>query len=200
MRLATSYGASPRMTTDLYVVTGHCHVAALRGDVVAVGRVAGGAETATAYRPMPTSRALALSLFGLGVLTRFAYLTYPREVVFDEYHFGKFINGYITGARRPLALTVAQANGRRRVCERHPSRPAHLHLLTRPAASLCAGQYFFDIHPPLGKLLLAAAARAGGYDASQVRSLQCRQWDATAQLMPLEDTMSGDGSPGRSAE
>lgn len=61
---------------------------------------------------MSSSRALALSLFGLGLLTRFAYLTYPREVVFDEYHFGKFINGYITGARRPLALTIAHANGR----------------------------------------------------------------------------------------
>jgi len=42
-----------------------------------------------------------LVLLGLGVLTRCAYLTYPREVVFDEYHFGKFINGYITGMRSP---------------------------------------------------------------------------------------------------
>jgi dolichyl-phosphate-mannose-protein mannosyltransferase len=51
--------------------------------------------------PEPSSRALALLLFGLGVLTRFAYLTHPREVIFDEYHFGKFVNGYITGAPRP---------------------------------------------------------------------------------------------------
>ena len=39
-------------------------------------------------------------------------LAYPRQVVWDEHHFGKFVNGYLSGA------------------------------------------YFFDIHPPLGKLLL----------------------------------------------
>ena len=47
------------------------------------------------------------------------------QVVFDEYHFGKFVNGYITG------------------------------------------EYFFDIHPPFGKLLLSLVAWLGGYDGSQ---------------------------------
>ena len=47
--------------------------------------------------------------------------TAELQVVFDEYHFGKFVNGYITG------------------------------------------EYFFDIHPPLGKLLLCLVAWMGGY-------------------------------------
>eukprot|EP00967_Tisochrysis_lutea_P067924 scaffold88843_cov31-Tisochrysis_lutea.AAC.5 len=33
---------------------------------------------------------------------------------------------------------------------------------------MTTGHYFFDIHPPLGKLMLAAAAKAAGYNASQV--------------------------------
>ena len=66
-------------------------------------------------------QALGAALLGAGLLTRVALLSYPREVVFDEYHFGKFVNGYLTG------------------------------------------QYFFDIHPPLGKLILAACASLGGY-------------------------------------
>ena len=61
----------------------------------------------------------------LALLTRFAMLNHPRQVVFDEYHFGKFVNGYITG------------------------------------------KYFFDIHPPLGKILIAAVGWMGGYDGSQ---------------------------------
>ena len=64
-------------------------------------------------------------LLALGLLTRFSGLNWPRQVVFDEVHFGKFVSGYITG------------------------------------------RYFFDIHPPLGKLLIALAAWAGGYDGKQ---------------------------------
>lgn len=60
-----------------------------------------------------------------GLVTRFYALKYPQQVVFDEYHFGKFVNGYVTG------------------------------------------QYFFDIHPPLGKLFIAAAAWWSGYDGTQ---------------------------------
>ena len=59
------------------------------------------------------------------------------QVVFDEYHFGKFVNGYITG------------------------------------------EYFFDIHPPLGKLLLCLVARMGGYDGSQ-------SWDKIGVDIPPE--------------
>ena len=64
-------------------------------------------------------------LLGLGLLTRFYGLNWPRQVVFDEVHFGKFVGGYISG------------------------------------------RYFFDIHPPLGKLLIALAAWAAGYDGRQ---------------------------------
>lgn len=57
----------------------------------------------------------------LGLATRFAFISYPAEVVFDEVHFGKFVNAYFTG------------------------------------------EYYFDIHPPLGKLLVALSAWVGGY-------------------------------------
>ena len=70
-------------------------------------------------------RAIALVLLTLALLTRFAMLNYPRHVVFDEFHFGKFVNGYLSG------------------------------------------EYFFDIHPPLGKLIIAASAYLGGYTADQ---------------------------------
>ena len=71
------------------------------------------------------SKVMVAGLFALGLVTRFVMLNYPRQVVFDEYHFGKFVSGYVTG------------------------------------------QYFFDIHPPLGKLLIAAAAWCSGYDGRQ---------------------------------
>lgn len=64
-------------------------------------------------------------LFAAALASRFATLSYPRQVIFDEFHFGRFVNGYLTG------------------------------------------EYFFDIHPPLGKQLLALGARLGGYDGAQ---------------------------------
>src|SRR5262245_10163181 len=61
----------------------------------------------------------------LGGLTRFTGLTYPREVVFDEVTFGKYV-----------------------------------------AAYCCTGERIFDVHPPHGKLLIAAAAKLGGFTGS----------------------------------
>lgn len=61
----------------------------------------------------------------LALLTRFTALNFPREVVFDEVHFGTFTNAYLNG------------------------------------------KYFFDIHPPLGKQLLALSAMLGGYNGTQ---------------------------------
>lgn len=58
-----------------------------------------------------------------GLLTRFVFIWWPNEVVFDEVHFGKFVSGYFNH------------------------------------------EYFFDIHPPLGKLLVALAAWVGGFNA-----------------------------------
>jgi len=58
-----------------------------------------------------------------GLLTHAPGLTYPREVVFDEATFGKYV-----------------------------------------AAYCCTGERIFDVHPPHGKLLIAAAAKLGGFD------------------------------------
>jgi dolichyl-phosphate-mannose-protein mannosyltransferase len=61
-----------------------------------------------------------LLLLILGSLTRGILFGYPSEVVFDEFHFGKFIKAYQTG------------------------------------------EYFFDIHPPLGRLLIVGLANSTG--------------------------------------
>eukprot|EP01095_Lingulamoeba_sp_RSL-Kostka_P008744 TRINITY_DN2964_c7_g1_i1.p2 TRINITY_DN2964_c7_g1~~TRINITY_DN2964_c7_g1_i1.p2 ORF type:complete len:208 (-),score=51.28 TRINITY_DN2964_c7_g1_i1:1069-1692(-) len=58
----------------------------------------------------------------LGIFSRFYVIWHPNEVVFDEQHFGNFVNGYLDGS------------------------------------------YFLDIHPPLGKLLLALSGYIGGYN------------------------------------
>ncbi len=55
------------------------------------------------------------------LLTHFIFFGHPRETVFDEVHFGKFISGYFTH------------------------------------------QYFFDIHPPLGKLLISGMGYITGF-------------------------------------
>ena len=64
-----------------------------------------------------------LILLVLVLATRFLFLSYPAEVVFDEVHFGKFISAYFTQ------------------------------------------QYYFDIHPPLGKLMIAGVAKLSGFQA-----------------------------------
>jgi len=64
-------------------------------------------------------------LVGLSVAIHLVGLGYPSQVVFDEVHFGKFVNAYC-----------------------------------------CTRERIFDIHPPHGKLLIAAAARLGGYDGT----------------------------------
>ena len=64
----------------------------------------------------------AVMLFILGCFSRFHNLEHPNEVVFDEQHFGKFINWYIKG------------------------------------------EYFLDIHPPLGKFLMLLSGLLLGYN------------------------------------
>ncbi len=66
---------------------------------------------------------LLLILLALVLLTRFLFLNYPAEVVFDEVHFGKFVSAYFTN------------------------------------------EYYFDIHPPLGKLMIAGFAKLSGFEA-----------------------------------
>ena len=65
---------------------------------------------------------LPMILVILGLITRFAFIWHPAQVVFDEVHFGKFVSSYLTG------------------------------------------QFYFDIHPPLGKLLIAIVAKLSGFD------------------------------------
>ena len=64
-----------------------------------------------------------LILIILVFITRFAFLSYPAEVVFDEVHFGKYVSAYFTH------------------------------------------EYYFDIHPPLGKMLIAGFAKISGFSA-----------------------------------
>lgn len=63
-------------------------------------------------------------LLAFSFFLHFFFLTFPSEVVFDEVHFGKFVNRYFTR------------------------------------------QYYFDIHPPLGKMMIAGAAGFFGYDGT----------------------------------
>jgi len=60
----------------------------------------------------------------LSAAVRLFRLGYPPAVVFDEFHFGKFVNWY------------------------------------------CRGEYLFDIHPPLGKLVLWGIGKFLGYLAA----------------------------------
>ena len=57
----------------------------------------------------------------VSLVVHFAYFGYPKQTVFDEVHFGKFITGYFTH------------------------------------------EYFFDIHPPLAKLLLSGMGYLSGF-------------------------------------
>ncbi len=62
-----------------------------------------------------------IGVFLLSLFLHFVAIDYPKEAVFDEVHFGKFVSGYLTG------------------------------------------QYFFDIHPPLGKLMIAGMGKVAGF-------------------------------------
>ena len=60
-----------------------------------------------------TNKTYLIIIICVSLVTHFLFFGQPKETVFDEVHFGKFISGYFTH------------------------------------------EYFFDIHPPLGKLLIS---------------------------------------------
>ncbi len=62
-----------------------------------------------------------IAIFAVSLTLHFVGIWHPREAVFDEVHFGKFVSGYMTG------------------------------------------EYFFDIHPPLGKLMIAGMGKIAGF-------------------------------------
>ena len=72
-------------------------------------------------RTRPSTVLLAVLLL-LSAAVHLIGLSYPRSVVFDEVHFGKFATAYC-----------------------------------------CSHEYFFDIHPPHAKLIIAGVARLLGY-------------------------------------
>lgn len=62
----------------------------------------------------------------LGFVTRLPFLNHPNEVIFDEVHYGKFADAYVS-----------------------------------------TGSYFFDVHPPWGKLIPALFLKISGYPGHQ---------------------------------
>ncbi len=74
-------------------------------------------------------------LIGVAFFSRFYLLDYPREVVFDEFHFFHFVEEYEKGA------------------------------------------YFFDIHPPLGKLIFWQVAKYSGIkEYMQTKNNDISEW------------------------
>lgn len=76
------------------------------------------------------------SVFVISIATHLPNIQYPKEVVFDETHFGGFVTDYVNG-----------------IC-------------------------FFDIHPPLAKLLLYGVAKITGYDGSYNFSLYPQKYNS----------------------
>lgn len=74
----------------------------------------------------------------LAFLTRFSGISHPNQVVFDEVHFGKVSDSMLLYL---LSLTVSQF-----------------------ASYYLQRTYFFDVHPPLGKMLFALMGWLVGYD------------------------------------
>ncbi len=86
----------------------------------------------------------------VSIATHFAFFGHPKETVFDEVHFGKFVSGYFTH------------------------------------------EYFFDIHPPLGKLIISGAGYIAGFQPGfSFGNIGDKFPDDTYQAMRLLPTIAG---------
>ena len=77
----------------------------------------------------------------LAFITRFWGISHPNEVVFDEVHFGKVIPYLRASVRRHAKICLRQF-----------------------ASYYLERTFFFDVHPPFGKLLFALMGWFVGYD------------------------------------
>ncbi len=85
-------------------------------------------------------------ILGFSIVTHFIFFGIPKETVFDEVHFGKFVSAYYTH------------------------------------------QYYFDIHPPLGKLLIAGMGKivnfSPEFDFGQIGEKYNNNKYMTLRLLP----------------
>ena len=96
--------------------------------------------------------ALAVTLVSL--ITHFAFFGQPKEAVFDEVYFGKFVSGYYEHT------------------------------------------YYFDIHPPLGKLLIAGFGKVAGYKpTSNFDSIGTKYTDNGYMILRFLPTLAGSLLP-----
>ena len=95
-----------------------------------------------------------MALVFLSFLTRFVGIAHPRSVVFDEVHFGKVRHRAAPRTHSPRTVLTASPR-----CL--PPLPPCTGQFTN---WYLTGEYFFDIHPPLGKLTFALASKLIGYD------------------------------------
>lgn len=97
----------------------------------------------------------------LAFLTRFYNIWHPNEVVFDEVHFGK-VRPCVLRAVPPLLRTSRGKGLRAAPCSWMNTMLTG--AVVQFASYYLQRTYFFDVHPPFGKLLFALMGWLIGYD------------------------------------
>ena len=95
---------------------------------------------------------------------------------------------------RLLALLFVLSSGLHLFRLSEPRRVVfdEVHFGTFVSAYCGDGRYFFDIHPPHGKLLIAAMARLGGYRGGQTfRELDEPMTEVSPALLRLAPALAG---------
>ena len=93
----------------------------------------------------------------LAILTRFCGLSYPNETVFDEAH------TFRVSHQARLSYGNFQISADQLI----------LQFLSR----YLAGEYFFDLHPPLGRLMFVALAKLLGWEGGFTPADACEPYD-----------------------